>query len=451
MSGELVWVVAFHSAALIVLRCGLHGRMWNFLGTYVLLAMVTFHVVPELLNLAYPGATLYRTLASDEEIKNWLFAFGPVPLIFVAAYLSVLGQRRLVLTSADLGGTRETVKLFKFWQCLAVTLPLYLVAVQGRGYVPGSRGDTNYAQAGVTAQFLLVGVVFTSFAAIQRFKRPAITLIIQSAALLLLGQRLTVIAGAAMLAFLLKRQGWKASRGEKAVIVAALVVGVLTVSSARATVGRAEFNAGSGPSERVSALVSGLESLGSDEGRAVLLDDFISRFDGNVFGAISMSRMDAGAPSVGLRTVRNIAVLAVPSALNPGKLQTAVTDRNEKGYIIDAQGFGTSVDFLPTPFGPGYAYFGLTSLYLLAVLLGTTMAWIDRRTRSNAPIASVGAVGTMNWILYYERGLEGAAIVLRGVLVLALLLGVVRLALLILHRGNQAAGARMSGGRPAGH
>ena len=416
--------------------------MWNFLGFYFVVAIGVFHTLPELLMvMADPGRGTYRDLVSAESVDNWLLWFGPVPLIYTVTYLAFLGAARRKVTYADASGSAATAAFLGWKQCAVVTLPLYLLAIRGRAYVPTIRsgtGPSSYLETGFTAQFLLVGVVFTSFAAIQRFGRATTVLLIQSFALLLIGQRLTVAAGAAMLAFLLKRQGWSATRSERAVIIAAVLVAMITVSSARDTVGRVEFSAGSGPTERLTALWTGFKSISTASGVSALVDDVVSRVDGNAFGAISMERMDAGAPEVGLHTIRNIGLLSIPSAINPAKLETAAIERSEKAYIMTVQRFGYDVDFIPTPFGPGFAYFGRVSLYLTAVGFGMVLAWTDRRTRTNSPIAGVIAVGMLSWILYYERGLEGAAVTMRGILVLAVLLFVARRATSAGKRANRA-------------
>lgn len=411
--------------ALAAVARALGRRFFGFTGALLLVALVTFHALPEVLVLfaSRPGG--YRSLLTDRQMRNWLWYVGPAVASYAIGYLAVLaGKRRMELVAP----IEATAQRFRWQHLLLVTSPLYLAAIAGRGYVPGSQ-VRSYFESGLTGQFLLVGVVLTSFALIARFGRPGVFVIMQSMALLLIGQRLTVVAGLVMLSFLLVRHGWRPSRRQIGAVAAIGLLGSLVLSSARISEGRQGFSGTADAGVRLASLATGASHLLSTETRGQLLDDYVFRVDANSFGALVLDSMTSDhAEPVGVATLIDAAQLSVPRFLNPGKLDSSVEARSEKSFFITHFGLPTDIDLLPGVLGPMIGYAGPSMFFALAAMLGVGMGALDRLLRKNTPMRSVLAVGVVNSIMYYERGLAGAAVTIRGVIVIIALMQAVRLA-----------------------
>lgn len=93
---------------------------------------------------------------------------------------------------------------------------------------------------------------------------------------------------------------------------------------------------------------------------------------------------------------------------------------------------------MPGIFAPLMSYLGPEGFFPLVALLGAGMAAADRFLRTNSPTRTIVAVGLMNSILYYERGLEGLVLTARGIVVFVVLAPVL---------GAVEAVARRSAGR----
>ena len=409
--------------------------------------MVLFHAGPELAGLLSAARNPYRDLIDASEIEDWLWAIGPVTFVVAASYLVVLGARRTSTVASSVRGS--FVELFPFRQCLLATLPLYAAAVAGRGgaATPGRIG--TYFESGIIGQFLLVGLVLTTYAAIKEhpgWLLPALGT--QSIALLMLGQRTAVIAGLVTVAFLLRRDGKTTTRRQRSLIVVAALMSVVVVSSARVNVGRESFSGESSFQDRAVSLAAGVTGLLDARVRASLANDMVYRVDGNVYGALTLNALDQGVSPIGLVTLRNTAMLAVPSIINPSKIETDVSARSEEAFISAHFGIPLTIDFLPTPLGAGVAYFGRIGLYFLAAMMGATLAIVDRLTRTSSPTAVVTTVGVLSSILYYERGLEGAAITMRGIAALAATLLIVRSIRRVVYRFPPTSGSIQGAASP---
>lgn len=323
MTIELVWALLWQVLALVMVAVVLRRRFFRFTGALLLLALVAFHGLPEILLVVSSRQPRYRDVLTGDQLRNWLWFVGPATAVYAAVYLAVLGDRRRSDPSDDRVATAQSAAFFK-WQCwVPVAVPLYLVALSGSGYVPGAQGS-SYFQSGVTGQFLLVGIALASFSVIMRFGHTQLVFVVQSIALLLLGQRLTVVAGIALLGFLVARHGIRPTRRQITLAIPLVVLALLVVSSARITSGRAEFGGGAGPAQRLDALLAGSSAIFAGDTRDQLLDDYVFRLDANYLGVRVLDALteDADATPVGGQTLVNMMNLAVPRFLNPAKLDS---------------------------------------------------------------------------------------------------------------------------------
>lgn len=424
----VIWLVVWQAASIAAMWRALPRNRWTFLGPHLLIMMFLFHVGPEIARIVASEKNSYRRYVSDAAVERWFWAVGPATAMFVAVYLCVLGGKRLAPIRSSRAGSRPLEELFPLWQCLLVTAPMYLVAISGRGYVPGSTDFGGYAESGITGQFLLVGIVLTSYVAAMRYRQKVLLIVfVQSVLLILLGQRATMVGGVIALTFLLRRAGIGSNSRQRLLLVAIAVIGMLSISAARVSEGRESFAGGSGPISRISAAGEGVGALlTSTEVREAIISDFAYRVDGNAYGALVLDRL-SHEPELrtGFTTFRNTLLLAVPSAVFPAKLESDVTQRNEESFVKRRLGL-PDVDFLPTPMGTGAASGSNVGIYLMAAFLGALLGLVDRKTRSNGTISMLFSLGSITSIVAYEQGVEGALITIRGIAVVAILTVVVR-------------------------
>jgi len=207
------------------------------------------------------------------------------------------------------------------------------------------------------------------------------------------------------------------------------VLGSFVLSSARITEGRQGFAGSADASVRMSTLIAGTGNLLSTETRQGLLDDYVYRVDANFFGALVLDAIvKDDVPPVGAATLTDSVMLAIPQFLNPGKLDSAVESRSEKAFYVTRFGLPTHEDLLPGMLGPMVGYAGRYVFFALSFLLGAGMGALDRFLRTNTPVRTVLALGVVNCIMYYERGLGGVAVTIRGILTIMLLMQVLRFA-----------------------
>lgn len=420
MSMEAVLTLVLGATSLVLLQVALRNiGFWSQIGALFVAAAVIFHGVSEVMASlsSEPGA--YRLIATPALVNAWLLWAGPALLLFTVGYLAVRLPGARVAPAAP--AQDDATVCFLDWRwCLLATLPVYLVAVQGEGFVPGSTVDqTNYVQGGVTDQFLLLGVVLTTFAVAMRTKRFLPAVVGQSVALMMLGQRGTVIGGMIMLCYLLARHGLRLTRQHVLILAVLGIMGSLTLSSARVAASRADFGSGSGPTERVGALIDGIGSLARGEAYSDLADDYVYRFDGNAFPSLVLDAQRAGDPAAGIAPAVVAVSLAVPSFLNPAKRSSAEWERDEKGYLVHYHSLTTRVDFLPTFMGSGLAVGGPFVLLLIAVVFGALTAMADRWLSHRSPARSIVAVSLVSCVVGYARGFQILPVTMRGAATLA--------------------------------
>lgn len=417
MHGPLILTLGCSAAALVVLGVALRrGGVFSYVGPLFVGMAVLFHGLAEVLARLTPGSGAYRLLVDRARVDDWLMWAGPAILAFVVGYLVVLRRGRSQPVDSD----SETERFLDWRWCLLATIPVYLVAVQGEGFVSGSQseGDT-YFRTGVTDQFLLLGVVLTAFAIVLRFGRFMPVALCQSVALLLLGKRATVVGGLVVLCFLLARQRNPPTRRQIGTLVLVGVVGSLALSSARSVAGRENFAVGGSPMDRVGALIAGVRGLFNPAVRSELSTDYVYRFDGNAYPALLLEAQREGVNPAGLSHLRVAVDLAVPSFVNPAKKDRPEFERDEKGFLNVHYGLPANVDFLPTFLGSWLAVGGPWVLLGLSLFFGAGLGAVDRWLRGVGPARTAVAAGLAACALTYPRGFQALPVAMRGVLTLA--------------------------------
>jgi oligosaccharide repeat unit polymerase len=412
----LTFASILEAASLLLLVVRLRGAIWHHLGALFVMAAVIYHGVAEVLNrFGAPGSE--RAYLTISELDSWQLLIGPAILIFTIAYLAVLepapGERG---PKPDKEAIARTTN-FLSWKPLAIiSAPMYIYILRG-GKTALAQGAADHTVAGIIAQFLLIAIVLTSYSFVVTSKKHPIftVLVIQSALLLLLGERLTVIAAAVMLLYALYRAGFSLARRQIVKALVLLCLASVVISAARVSVSRQAFQSGSGITKRLDAARNGLEHPGN------ILNGFsqqyYQRIDGNDFGAFVVAGVGNGIAPVGLQTFDNDVRLAIPSALLPGKLSVSVTSLDEEAAIEDQYGMGTT-NRLPTVFGTLVAYFGTRWFFALATILGVFFAFADRFLRRQTPVRLVLGVGLMYCVALYEEGIAVYTTTLRGVILL---------------------------------
>lgn len=439
-----VWMsLGLQGLALVLLYVGLRGRLFRHIGAVFILVAVIFHGLSELVISLDPSADTFRAPFGGyigPLVANWLTLVSPAILLCTITYLFVLGRTR-----HDPGPPQTDSLRLLDWRIVAVAVvPLYALTVLGKVQASSQGIDpigANYLASGLTAQFLLLGVVVLSYGLItthnDRWTIPV--LVGQSAALALLGERFTVIAAGLLLLFALARAGKRPSRKVVGTLVVLAVVLGVAISASRSVVGRTAFAYGSDSQTRASALLSGLGQIGSPATRHQVAVDYVYRFDANTYPALILDHLRHGSRPTGMAPISNDLAITVPRFLNPTKLGSSLATRDDGSYLsfyyglpltTDNKGNVVGVNYLAGMFGVVLALGGVAGLLGASVLLGVFFGFCDRWLKRQAsPVSFLIALGLMYCVLLYEQGVGPYPIVGRGVLVVATgiaLLGFVR-------------------------
>ncbi len=396
--------------AVAIVVIGPKGRArFDGLGVQFVIIAAIYHGLTEALQFVFPQANFYRDFLNDDELDGWLWIVSGSLLAFACAYVasSRLSTRSVRAAASD------GVSLGTPWFWLLVTVPIYLYSVLGVSDVD------SYWAGGIAQQFLLLSVVLTSVAWVQAGASPVVTIVIQTAAVSLLASRLNVISSAIMLLTALYATG-RRLRYREAVYSGVLVaLAVLTISTARASVGRDQLRGG--VADRADGIVQGGALLASGKGAADLIDDFVYRFDGNTFPALINWQYERGLDPAGLWPFINDFWVAIPAFLNPSKADADVTRRNDQAYIIDWFGLPEPerVSFVPTQLGILYGSAGVILFPVVLALCGglaEKLDWRFSRLRSTDGLVLKVALCQAN--VFMETGFIVYPLALRGALVL---------------------------------
>lgn len=424
MTLALVFSLALQASALVALYVALRGHFFRHPGALLVVVAVIYHGVAEVANrLVTPGSQRYGLTLSD--LDHWMWLIGPGIFLFTVSYLTILRPSSIKLTNDQ--QTKHVAASIFNWRILAlITVPLYLYALYGQVGKLAGPGGSGYVQTGIVSQFLLIAVVLLSFSLITRFgSRYLIPITIaQSILLLLLGERGPVVACIVMLFFALSVVGLAPTRHQWRLLFAIVVISIIALTASRGTVGRIAYGSNSGPSERITAIASGL--LHPQALLTQFRSQYIYRIDGNDFAAYVLAGQNAGISPVGLSTFSNDVLLAVPSALSPGKLSSSLATRNEE-FAFESRFQMPPMNRLPTLFGTLVGYFGPIWFEGLCVLLGIGFGFLDRWLQRASPTRIAFGVGLVYSVMTYEQGPTIYIMTARGVIFVLLAIKLIEL------------------------
>lgn len=416
------------AAALLIVRWAVRGNWARHAGALLLIVAVAYHGLTEIVQAVFPGRNPDRNAVTQAELGDWVLLVSVALLIYATAYALVLGRRDRAEPPVT------SVEGLSFRWVFLITLPLLVLSMQGYAFAVGNGDPTqtadSYLLSGLAGQFaVFLTAVCGALAVIRCGSRWAMPILfVEAAVVSTVGARSMVIAVCVMTLYGAALAGVRIPRRQLVAAVALIAVLGMTISATRAIEGRTSFNPDAGPADRIGALATGLAAVPSGKGLDAVLDDFVYRLDGNTFGAIVLDSLGRGAQPVGTTTIQNSVGLAVPSFLNPDKLQTSTVDRSEKEFY--ARTFGTpprSVrDILPTVWGVMLGYGGPFALLVLSLLLGGAMALVDRRMlRGTTAVYFLLGMGLVQFVLSYEQGPEELFLRMRGVLLIVVAVGAI--------------------------
>lgn len=435
MSFGMISGFVFQLVTLGIIFGWLRGAWVRHLGALFIVAAVVYHGLGELLIHLVPGRNPYRRYLRPGEVEDFFILISLAILVLAMVYVATLNRRTptgpRVVEPAELDDTR---RFFDWRIVLAAATPLALLTLSGSGlsastgYLGPDATAATTTSAGITGQFLLLALALAGVAIVLRFGRRWILpwLILQSVVLAAVGQRNEVVVAAVLLVFVLSFCGlhWSRKQVVWGLVLVALVG--LVITSTRAAEGRDAFAVGEGVTSRFGAISSGIANVGSEQTQEALRDTLGYRLDGNSFGAMELAALNNGYPPLGFTPLINDVRLAIPSALDPGKLHTSVADRSEKLYAQVHLGMPVT-DILATQLGVTIGYFGIPSLFAAAVILGLVFGfldpWLQRRL---SPARVLIGLGALSAIAHYGRSWESWTVTARGVLLLVVAMAVVR-------------------------
>lgn len=448
MTVTLATALLLQAVTVVLLRHRL-GKTWlRRPVTLLVLASVVYDGVSPLL-LTAPSIRvwdIYRqgVQQSYADSAVLILAFGM--LCFTVAYLLTRPERAVSEPSGrDLGHAARVLD----WRILALACaPLAVLTYEGRGYNNGTltTGAGAPLSSSLASTFFVLLVVLAAFAFLLRHggRRFLPVLAVQSVVLAAAGERTPVLVAAIALGVLLATSGMRPSARQVAVAAALTVAGVLAITGLRAEQGRAVFYQDSGIGARVSALASGVTSVGgtSATGGPGLIAQAAVRLDGTDFAGAILQARASGYPLLPAAGVPQSLLLAVPSAAWGSKLSSGTL--NPAGAEIGDFGL-QQVNFLPGMAGLYAGYLGPGWLAAFLALLGAVLGQAERvLLRSWSPSRAVLLAGAVIGALEFEKGLPGMLVAFRAAVVVAV---AVRLAQAVLTRrvAQDPASASMAG------
>lgn len=443
MSATLLSGLLIQLLALLLLAAAVGRRWFSYVGALFIVMTLIFHGLTEFVQVALPGKNTYRLLVSQPEIDEWVLLVGVGILFLTISYVLTLASMGSRKSSGETIVAKEIVSPVDWRLALGACMPLYLVAISAvtlRSPLeqPVVGGGWDYFILGLTSQFLVLGIVLTSFSYLVEHKGRHVfgVLFVQSLALALLGQRLTVLIAIVMLLHALATTGVRVGVSVRArhVFLALLLSALIAtiISSARIAVGRDYFEGSAG--KRVEALLRGVDFLES-EGGSGISEDFISRFDGNAFPALMKSRIDEGWPTTNGRGFINNVKLTIPSFIYTSKLQTDITERVEDVYMQVHFSLFEDIDVLPTLLGTFYSYRGAGPFLLICLVIGVGLALLDHWIHKKQSLWTlVIQLAVVYCIGLYERDSGTYFVTFRGVILLVLMLKLGATITRVLHR-----------------
>jgi hypothetical protein len=430
----LVILGLFIQAASLVMILRQTGRRWiAHTGVLFVVLSVVYHGLSEIVQFVVPGENPFRWLLLRDALETWVLIVSVAIFLFSFSYTRKLKQ----LSSQSTGKmiSSSTPGIIKWQLILALTIPAYLIRVSGL-----SEDQLGYWMAGLSNQFVLTGIIITSFTLLAKIGTAYIVpvILIQGLMVGLIGSRSTV--GLTTFAVLSLLGRYRIPVSLRKIVISLLIVCLLitAISAARYSVGRESF-VSSDFHERAAALKSGFEALITakplDE---AILELLAYRLDGNSFGALVYQQL-GHKTYAGLRPFWNNLAMVVPSFLNPLKLEQSVANRNEEAYMVMHYDLPPTEDYTPTTLDVLYCYYGAPVFFVIVIFLGWLFAVVDNwLLRSQGTFAFLVGVGLTICVIFVELGVGIYPNTFRGILTLWLLLAVINEAKRYIHKRQNA-------------
>jgi hypothetical protein len=381
-----------------------------------------YHGLAEVAIWLFPGYDPYRVLVSPAYLDQFVLWISVAILLFTLIYLAVLPHGRVL--APQVLANRSMSSIFG-WKLTVIALaPLAIISLQGSSVL---QNQAVGAGAGLADQYFQLVVALAAFEVVMRFgRRWLIPVVVFQCVLLsvVLAQRFVLVVGLGLLVYALARCGIRLSRTQVILGGSLLAVAAVAITSARATEGR--FSASADASVRFQSFAAGFATLSSAATWQIVAGDIGYRLDGNSFGAMELSAIDAHQPPLGAAPLVNDVFLAVPSFLDPQKDSSDPALRLEKLYAEEHLNLislevapNTWLDILPTQLGAIMGMGGPWALLGAALLLGTLFAMADRwLLRALTPTRLLLGLGLLTCALYYEQSWDIYTVTFRGILLL---------------------------------
>ena len=368
LSGLLLQLLA----VVAVLRL-VGSRLLMYNGALLIVVLGTFHGVTEIANILYPANNPNLVLIDQESVDRWVLLASVAMLSFSTVYAWTFKRLLEAQPPKCMRKPEASLPLL-----LGIAVPSFILAATAGNDAYGAHG---YFLGGLSQALFLLSTVMCFIALIMRIsvKWMLPILLVEAVLFTLLGSRLTVIAALVMTAAALTRYGRLLKFRELSAGLFSLQLclhwslrrGLTLV--ARPTTPPRE-NASRTPSRRVLAAI--------DDPELDLKNDFLYRFDGNIFPAMVNERFRQGYSGVGLTSFAHDFFAFTPSFINTSKLDSALEDRNERAYADAHFGLPGEVDLPTTLFTILFGYYGAPGLMFCAVGLGLAFAYLDRWVNS---------------------------------------------------------------------
>ena len=423
----LIFALCLEIASLVLLRLALGKRIWAHLGALFVIFAFVYHGLGEVAAHMYPGAPSRYGIAPD-SFDTWQYTIGPAILVFTCTYLLTLGRARLIIASPSRATTVAVGRFFNWRYLLILIAPMYLLTLNGKALaISNAPPESSSFYSGFVAQFMVIAIILAAYSYIVEYgpRRFLPVILMVSLSTILIGQRGAITIVIIPLLWALARIGVKPTRRQFVAIVGLVAIGALVISGSRATVGRSGFAENQGTGSRLSTTAAGIQGVLRGQVSATFISDYFDRIDGNNFAAYADASRRRGIGTVGFSTLSNNFFLAVPSFVNPQKLETDILRRNEE-RAIEAKYLMGPINRLPTTLGVISTYAGGRWLMMFAALFGICFGLADRWLKKETPVRLVFGVGLMLCVASYEAALSVYPIILRGALVLVVVVKAVQ-------------------------
>jgi hypothetical protein len=438
--------------AAAIIHIAIKGRWLNHLGALFAAMAILEHGLTELMQWLWPGRnTIFRGLVSQSAIDNWIILVSVAILLYAVTYAILTLRRRRATGPQPIAEPSAYVARLRLPWLLLLAAPLLIATARGHGVLAplavgadATADNRNYLLSGLATQYLLLLTALIGVVVVARHGRRWLLPVFVAQAVLLAfaGIRSMIVIAAVLTILGIRLAGVRPSRRQLALIVAVAGFFVVTISASRATDGRTAFLADQGATGRLTALTDGVTHLASSGSGQAILSSLVYRFDNNTYGALVLEALEHGNQPVGLATVRNDVLLGVPSVLRADKLDSSLETRNEEQYIDVRMGLNPGIDYLTGVLGTILAYYGPWGLLIAAILIAVAFAAAEAViTKAASPTRLVLAIGLAQCVMLYESGPVVYITIMRGFVLLAALVWVIRAMLKAATRRSEARAA----------